>query len=168
MGRDKALLPIGGVPMAERVARACEAAGASAVALGGDLPGLPALGRPILSDEQAGVGPLGGIAAALAWSPSPWCLIVSCDLVAPDPAVLRALASAGTAAVLAVVPVVDGIPQVLTALWARDALPVVREALASGERAVRTVLASVPTLELADLPAGALVDADRPDDVPGA
>lgn len=168
MGRDKALLAVGGVPMAERVARACEAAGAAAVAFGGALPGLDALGRPVLADEQADTGPLAGIAVALAWSPSPWCLVVSCDLVAPDPAVLRTVAAARTAAgdVRAVVPVVDGIPQVLHALWSRTALPVVREALAAGERAPRAVLAALPTLELHDLPAAAVADADRPEDLP--
>jgi molybdopterin-guanine dinucleotide biosynthesis protein A len=172
MGRDKALLPVGGVPMAERVARACEAAGASAVALGGELPGLGALGRTVLADEQADTGPLAGIAVALAWSPSPWCLIVSCDLVAPDPAVLRSVADARTGPgladppVLAVVPVVDGVPQVLHALWAREALPAVRGALAAGERAVRAVLTSVPTRELRGLPGAALADADRPEDLP--
>lgn len=168
MGRDKALLPLGGVPMAERVARACEEAGASAVAFGGELPGLAALGRPVLADEHADTGPLAGIAVALDWSPAPWCLIVSCDLVAPDPSTLRAVAAARTRAgtVRAVVPVVDGVPQVLHALWSRDALPAVVEALAAGERAPRAVLAALPTLELHDLPAAALADADRPEDLP--
>jgi molybdopterin-guanine dinucleotide biosynthesis protein A len=166
MGRHKALLPLGGLPMAERVARACEAAGASAVALGGELPGLAGLGRPVLHDEQPDAGPLAGIAVALAWSPAPWCLIVCCDLVAPDPAVLRAVAAARTGSVRVVVPVVDGVPQVLHALWSRAALPAVREALAAGERAPRAVLAALPTQELHDLPAAALADADRPEDLP--
>jgi molybdopterin-guanine dinucleotide biosynthesis protein A len=168
MGRDKALLPVDGVPMAERVARACEAAGASPVVLGGALPGLEVLGRPVLVDEQADTGPLAGIAVALAWSPAPWCLVVSCDLVAPDPAVLRTVAAARAGAVRAVVPVLDGIPQVLHALWSRTALVAVREALAAGERAPRAVLAALPTLELHDLPAAALADADRPEDLPAS
>jgi molybdopterin-guanine dinucleotide biosynthesis protein A len=65
-----------------------------------------------------------------------------------------------------VVPVVDGVPQVLHALWSRAALPAVREALAAGERAPRSVLAALPTRELHDLPAAALADADRPEDLP--
>jgi molybdenum cofactor guanylyltransferase len=166
MGSDKATLVLDGVPLAERVARACEEAGAVAVAFGGARPGLAALGRPIVEDEPAGVGPVGGVAAGLSWCPASWCLVVACDLVAPDPAVFRSLAAARRPGAEVVVPVVDGVRQVLVALWRVDRRQPVDTAVAGGVRAVRDLLTGVVVEEVHGLPAAALADADRPAELP--
>ena len=72
MGRDKALVAVDGVAMAERVARALEAAGCADVRfVGGDAPALAALGRPVLPDAYPGAGPLGAVITRPARQRSP-------------------------------------------------------------------------------------------------
>jgi molybdopterin-guanine dinucleotide biosynthesis protein A len=170
MGRDKAVIELDGVPLVERVARACVVAGAVDVAVGGGAPGyldrLAGLGRTLLPDDPPGVGPVGGLAAALAWSPAPWCLVVACDLVAPDPGALAALAAARRPGVAAVVPVVGGVPQGLAALWRRETVAVVRAVAGGGRHAVRDVLAAVAWHPVEGLPDAAFADADVPADLP--
>ena len=64
MGRDKACLPVAGVPMATHVARAMLEAGAKEVfAVGGDAEILGVLGLRIIPDQVPHEGPLAGIIA---------------------------------------------------------------------------------------------------------
>jgi len=66
MGRDKALLPIDGVPMAVRVASALHAAGATTVrAIGGDEEGLVRAGLVVEPDRAPGGGPFPATIQAL-------------------------------------------------------------------------------------------------------
>lgn len=157
MGRDKATLEVDGVGMADRVAAALEAAGATAVArIGGAVGDVP--------DLHPGAGPLGGVLTALAWSEAPVVVVAPCDLLAPDPRSFAALVAALGAA-----------PSVLAAVAARDRpLPValrtaaagpLADAFAAGERAVHRALRTVP-LVVVDLAAAAVADADTPADLP--
>jgi molybdenum cofactor guanylyltransferase len=81
MGRSKAALRLGGLPMLLRTARlmesACGAAGATVI---GNLNGADSCGLTVIPDEWPGAGPLGAIATALRASEEPWNLIVACDL----------------------------------------------------------------------------------------
>src|SRR5689334_22185370 len=62
MGRDKALVPIDGVAMAVRVARALRTAGADDITcVGGDLAGLSAQALDAIPDEWPGEGPVAGL-----------------------------------------------------------------------------------------------------------
>jgi molybdopterin-guanine dinucleotide biosynthesis protein A len=84
MGRDKALLHIDGLPLAERVARVLEDAGCSPVVfVGGDAAALGAIGRRFVGDRWPGEGPAGGVLTALAALPDADAVVVAaCDL--PD------------------------------------------------------------------------------------
>ncbi len=79
MGRDKALLEIGGVALLVRTARLLEAL-VSGVTVIGPAERYAALGLRLAPDDDAGVGPLGGIATALRISGREWNLVVGCDL----------------------------------------------------------------------------------------
>lgn len=79
MGRDKALLEIGGVPLLVRTARLIEPL-VAAVTVIGSPERYASLGLQVIPDDAAGVGPLGGIATALHHSASEWNLILGCDL----------------------------------------------------------------------------------------
>ncbi|MES1257997.1 MAG: NTP transferase domain-containing protein, partial [Acidobacteriota bacterium] len=71
MGSDKALLRIGGRPLALRIADAvAEVCGP--VTLVGDPARYASLGLPVLADEFAGEGPLSGIEAALRGTRADW------------------------------------------------------------------------------------------------
>jgi molybdenum cofactor guanylyltransferase len=79
MGRDKALLELGGEALIVRTARLVESVvGGSAVI--GDAAAYRALGLRTIADDWPGAGPLGGIATALRASSVPWSLVVACDM----------------------------------------------------------------------------------------
>jgi molybdopterin-guanine dinucleotide biosynthesis protein A len=170
MGRDKALVEVDGQAMASRVVGALRAAGASeAFTVGGDLAALRRLGLDARPDRWPGAGPLGGIVTALHEATCPIAVVLACDLVGPDPTtvatVVRALADATAAAV--VFPVADGRPQYVHGAWRVEAArPALEQALQRGEHAVHRAVASLATVLVDDLPASALADADRPDDLP--
>jgi molybdenum cofactor guanylyltransferase len=173
MGRDKALLPLDGVPMAVRVATALRDAGATdVVAVGGDAGALAALGLRVVPDDEPGAGPLAAIVTALgAGGPDVPVLVVACDLVAPSPAAMRATVTAlvGDPAADVAVPDAGGRAQWAHAAWHPRVRPALAARLRAGERAVhRGVAASaLRVVSVAGLADAALADADTPADLPG-
>jgi molybdopterin-guanine dinucleotide biosynthesis protein A len=170
MGRDKATLPVDGVPLGRRVADVLLAAGASeVVGVGGDVEVLTdALGMEIL-DDLLGEGPLGGVALALEhFATADAVAVLGCDLVGADPAGVRALVAALDAAPAAVVavPVQGGVRQVMHSVWRPAAAGFVRHALDAGDRSVQSVLDRLQVVEVRDLDPAWLRDADLPDDLP--
>jgi len=79
MGRDKALLELGGEPMVVRAAHLAEPHVAS-VAVVAPVDRYAELGLHVLPDRWPGAGPLGGIATALSATRADWNLILGCDL----------------------------------------------------------------------------------------
>jgi molybdopterin-guanine dinucleotide biosynthesis protein A len=79
MGRDKALLGLGGEPMVVRAVRLAEPH-VTSVAVVAPADRYAEVGLPVLLDRWPGAGPLGGIATALSATRSDWNLIVGCDL----------------------------------------------------------------------------------------
>jgi len=79
MGRDKALLEIGGKTLVERAASLCEPLVAN-VKIVGDPQRYANFGFPALADRWPGAGPLGAIATALAAAQKEWCLVLACDM----------------------------------------------------------------------------------------
>jgi molybdopterin-guanine dinucleotide biosynthesis protein A len=164
MGRDKALLPVDGEPMALRVARALFAAGAArVVCVGGDATRLAALGLDAIPDEHPDEGPLGGFVTALRWSTNAITVITPCDLLTPQPASFATLvdALAGSDA-MAAVPIVDGRWRSMPAALRSVAANAIEAAFASGARAARDGIAALTSISV---DAGPLDDADSPDEV---
>lgn len=122
MGQDKALVPVGGVPMVERVAGALAAVAADVLVVGrqGPLAGL----RCLPDDLPGPRGPLAGLATALGVAAGRPVLLVAVDQPLVRPATLAQLASRAQPA-RAVVPVAGGARQVTCALypgtWEADA-----------------------------------------------
>jgi molybdopterin-guanine dinucleotide biosynthesis protein A len=79
MGRDKALLELGGVPLILRTARLVESVAGTSTVIG-NAEAYKSLGLRMIGDDWPGAGPLGGIATALRASDAPWSLVVACDL----------------------------------------------------------------------------------------
>lgn len=122
MGRDKALVEVGGVPMVERVAAALRAVAGEVIVVGRTQP---VAGLPALPDTVSGPrGPLAGLVAALAAAGGRPVVLVAVDqplVVAATLANLAALAES----VRAVVPMAGGARQVTCAVyppaWAGEA-----------------------------------------------
>lgn len=173
MGADKALLVVDGHPMASRVALALRGAGASRVlCVGGDLDALGSLGLEPIADRWPGQGPLGGILGALgalepAGRDDPDALVVApCDLLKPDPAVFAAvLAALRRSDADVAVPVVDGQRQPLNSAYRRSAYQQLQASFDRGERSVKRALQALNVVEVRDLGASCLADADRPSDL---
>ena len=79
LGRDKALIEVGGTPLVLRVAHVMRAA-VEDVALVGAPEKYGHLGLRVIPDPITGFGPLGGILAALEDSSRQWNLITACDM----------------------------------------------------------------------------------------
>lgn len=169
MGTDKALIEVGGRPLAARVVDALVRAGVTpVVCVGGDLDALREAGLDPIPDRHPGQGPLGGVLTALADAATAEAVVVlPADLLSPDPGAIGAVVDALLADPVAVlaVPVVEGRAQWLHAAWRRSALPLLRDRFEAGERSIHRAVEGLEIVRLSGLPAAALRDADTPADL---
>ena len=144
MGRDKALVEVGGRTLASIAIDALRDGGADEVfAVGGDAEALEALGLRVVPDGWPGEGPLGGIVTALEAANRDVVVVVACDLPQLTGEAVRAVVDALGDRDVAV-PVVGGRSQHLLAAWHREpALVALRPALDAGERAVWRAMTSL-------------------------
>jgi len=143
MGRDKAQLGLGGVPLLLRTARLVESV-AGAPAIIGNPDAYRAFGLRAIADDWPGAGPLGGIATALRAASTPWSLIVATDLPYLTREWLEYLTARGLASSAdAVVATSAHGPEPLCAMYHQRAEPVFRGLV---ERDMRKV-----TLALLDI-----------------
>jgi molybdenum cofactor guanylyltransferase len=149
MGRDKALLPWNGCPLAKWIALAVAQSAGTATLVGP--PELySGMGFPAITDLFPGEGPLGGILTALRHSNSEWNLIVACDMPAIDAALLaRLLDVARQSGADALLPVTaGGRSQPLCAVYRNICLAPFEAAFLEGTRKVTAALAAVRCLRL--------------------
>lgn len=135
MGRDKALLTIGGLPLIEHALKKLRALGFSPRIAGSRLD----LARfaPVVADNYPQQGPLGGMEAALAASDAEQNLFLPVDLPRLPVEFLRWMMDrAGQTCALATVPRLQGMPQPLCAVYSRAMLSHIRTALAEGDAKV--------------------------------
>lgn len=132
MGRDKALLELGGQPLAVRIAERLRPV-VGEVALISNLGRHGQLGLRVFADRVAGRGPLGGIVTALENTRCDWNLIVACDLPFLDTGFLRVLLERAVmdSEADAVVPKTADGWQPLCAAYHRRCLPILEIFLAS-------------------------------------
>ncbi len=172
MGHDKALLPIDGRPMAARVCRRplgrrSGGGGRHRRRRSGARPRSASTHR---LDDHPGDGPLPATITALLATAEVHVLVVSCDLVAPDPAAMAATvhALASHPGAVGAVPVDAGHRQWTHAAWRADAARPLAAAHAAGARSLRRAGADLLLFEVHDLDPAALADADEPSDLPGS
>jgi molybdopterin-guanine dinucleotide biosynthesis protein A len=143
MGRDKARLELGGVPLILRTARLVESV-AGAPAIVGNPDAYRVLGLRAIADDWPGAGPLGGIATALRAAATPWSLIVATDLPYLTREWLEYLVARGLASQAdAVVPMGGRGSEPLCAMYHRRAEPGIRNVLERGTRKVTDGLLAI-------------------------
>lgn len=166
MGRDKALVPVAGRPLALVAASALRGAGASRVVAIGGQPALEGHGLPVIGDLHPGEGPLGGVITALRSLDAAIVAVLTCDLPSVTPhevACLVASLDAEPRAAVAVAVQEGGRRQYLTAAYRVDAaLGPLGAAFTAGERAVRRAAADLATVEVDGLDPHRLADVDTP------
>ena len=140
MGRDKALLELGGGPLIVRTARLVESVVGPATVIG-DSAAFRALGLRTIADDWPGAGPLGGIATALraASRPGASSSRATCRIL-PKPWLEYVVARAVASQADAVVPMSATGAEPLCALYHQRAEPGIRGALALGNKKVKDAL----------------------------
>jgi molybdopterin-guanine dinucleotide biosynthesis protein A len=166
-GADKARFPVDGRPMIAHVYAAVAAvAGDVLVGLGGgDLAGTEVAAR-VVRDAYPGAGPLAGIHAGLVASPTPWLLVVACDMPFVTPAALGRLLAARAPGVQAVVAQDgQGRRHPLCACYHASVRPLVAARLDAGQLRLQALLDDLPGLVLVPLPDADLRNVNAPDDL---
>jgi molybdopterin-guanine dinucleotide biosynthesis protein A len=140
MGRDKALLPIGSVPMAAYIASVVKQI-ATSVFLVGRPEIYSSLGFPVLPDRYPGFGPVGAIATALSATTSQWNIVLACDLPGVTNDVLLTIYSEAVASgsVCAYAAGPDRREQPLCGVYHRSALSAFERAVREGEHRLTQV-----------------------------
>ena len=139
MGRDKALIEIGGKPLVRLVAeRVAECADPVLLASGAS-PRFGSLPYEEIIDAPPGAGPMSGIVAALEASPHDLVVAAAVDMPFVSGDIFRLLLDL-RANEDAVVPVTDDGRQPLHALYHRSALPHLADALERGRYRLRDAL----------------------------
>jgi len=145
MGREKALLEIGGEPLIVRTVRLVESVASGATVVG-ESAAIRALGLRPLADDWPGAGPLGAIATALRVAKAPWSLVVACDLPYLTKEWLEHLSAhavASEANADAVLAMNTRGAEPLSAVYHKRGEPAIRAALERGTRKVTDGLASL-------------------------
>jgi molybdenum cofactor guanylyltransferase len=163
-GTDKALVDVGGRPMAERVGAVLEAAGcAPVVFVGGDGDRLnAATGRDVVADTWPGDGPLGAVVDALRWFDrrgADGVVVAACDV--PDLTVdaVQAVVGEGRATVA-----VAGRVHPSLAYWPTGAMDEVEALFLSGVRALHEALDALDATHVT-VAAAAMHNVNRPSDL---
>jgi molybdopterin-guanine dinucleotide biosynthesis protein A len=168
MGRDKALVEVDGVAMADRVIAAVGGAGIeSVVVYGGDTDALADLSAPVVADAYPGEGPMGGVLGALQHFDgiATHVLVLACDLARIDAGTLRSLIDEATGdAHSSVWVAATERLEPMCALWAMSAVGQIEAAFAGGERTAHRVIGGLPhvAVTVAD---DALQNINTPDDI---
>lgn len=165
MGTDKALVTVGGRPMASRVADALRAGGCDPVwCQGGDPNRLAALGMPVRPDV-GGSGPVWAIASALATSPAPTLVVAACDLPHLTGAVVGALVAESRDQTAVAVAVAGG-RRHLVAAWPAEIRELLVDVAQRGIVAYGDLLAEVGAVAV-PVDDSVVHNVNRPEDVPG-
>lgn len=132
MGRDKALLPLNGVPFIARALDLLRGVGLSA-RICGSRPDLARFAE-VIPDNFPDCGPLAGIEAALALSDAELNLFLSVDLPGlPAPFLRWLVARAEATQAVATIPVVGDRAQPLCAVYSRRLLEGIRHSLSAAD-----------------------------------
>ena len=146
MGRPKAWLPLGGVPLLQLVAARVRPLACDIVVVAAAGQDLPPLDARVLRDEIPALGPLPALALGLAAIATPYAFALGCDAPFVRRAVLRLLAREGAGAEGAI-PLWDSRPQPLVALYHGRLAGVLTSMAAAGERRLQA-LATLPGMRL--------------------
>lgn len=160
MGTDKATIVVHGETLAARSARTLCAVCDPVIEVGAGVSGLRTV-----REEPSDRGPLAAFLAGTdALGTADAFVLLACDLPAIDEATVRFFVDYPAPG--SVVPLVAGVPQYACSRWSPAAVSAARTAFTEGERALHALLgADDAALVPADTRAGALADADTPDDL---
>lgn len=132
MGRDKALIELGGQTLLQRTAAILYQITDDVLVVGPKERAAHLPGVPVVQDVREGAGPLGGIVTALQVSLRPYCLVVACDMPLLNADFLRYLIGLAPRFDV-VVPRADGFTHQTHAVYSKSCLPYLQRHLVAGD-----------------------------------
>lgn len=148
MAADKALLPVGGIPMLQRIARTALQVSPTLLIVGREklsawpadlpatfLPDDPSLETASAAGESRSRGPLSGLITALQHTQGPM-LLLPCDAPLLGASLLQKLIAARRPDALATLATTPDGPEPLLAIYTPALLPTLRSMLADNRRAL--------------------------------
>jgi molybdopterin-guanine dinucleotide biosynthesis protein A len=141
MGRPKALIEVGGIPLWRRQVELLQRLGPTDLMISAGTDWAPGAGSwTVIRDRIGGLGPLGGIDAALASMATDLLLVLAVDMPSMSADYLgRLLRGAGSTGI---VPEDRGLYQGLAAVYPRSLGALVEEALGGEDRSLQRLLAA--------------------------
>jgi len=133
MGRDKALLPLGGMPLIEHVLRRVEGLGDEVLITTNRPEDYAFLGMRLVEDRRPGTGALHGLLTALEAARGARVLLVGCDMPFVNRSLLEHMLAISTDAEV-VIPRRGGKLQPLHAIYSKTCAEPVSQALEAGEK----------------------------------
>ncbi len=128
MGRNKALLPIKGEPMIQRVIETCQKLSNNIVVVSNDPNTYPFIKQKIISDRYPNKGPLAGLESAMYHSDDEWFILAPCDSPSLSHEVFKHLLTESSGSDI-VVPVFNGKEQPLHGLYHRTCYETIKSQL---------------------------------------
>lgn len=142
MGRDKALLTLGGVPLVRLLLERLRRHADPVVIIAASAESYGEFGVPVLGDLHPGCGPLGGIHTALRSLDARETFILPCDTPFVSDELIAYIAAFPTDAPARVARMDDRLHP-LCGVYSPACLPAIEEALAAGRLVLRELLAAV-------------------------
>lgn len=137
MGRNKALLDVQGQPLIARVLGVVQRVAADCFVIANEATPYAFLGLPVYPDRWPGCGAIGGVYTALEQAAHPYTLLVACDMPWLNLHLLQALAALADAAPAdppaAIVPLWQGRPEPLHAIYHHTCRPQLAQQIAAGD-----------------------------------
>lgn len=135
MGRDKALLEIGGVPLYSRTLHVMERIFVNVILVGDRQYRFAACKRPVYHDIYPGSA-LGGLFSGLLHAPTEYIFAAPCDIPFPNEALIRHLCASDAAHDVVVPHTAAGL-EPLFAVYRKTCLPLMKQLLEAGEFRIR-------------------------------
>ena len=153
-GGCKAQLRHGGETLLQRTARVLsELFGAVVVVTSDAALAQQVPQAEVILDEIEGIGPMGGLHAALRHIATEHAFVVACDMPKLQPQLIQAQARAAWGADV-VVPRHDGLLEPLHAVYGKSCLTALERQIASGDYRLRSIFDQVRTVYLDLVPSG--------------
>lgn len=138
MGKDKAFLVIGGVPMIERVLKALQSAVDRIIIVTNSPQAYTSYDATVVTDASSKRGPLTGIYTGLLHSADEYNVVVACDMPFLNPRLISYMTSVAGEYDL-VLPKIGKFVEPLHAVYRRRVLPIIEEHLDHDERRIRAL-----------------------------
>jgi molybdenum cofactor guanylyltransferase len=171
MGKPKALIELDGIPLWERQIKLLREIGPKELMISAGNDWNVGQGPwTVLRDRTPVLGPIEGIAVALASMSTDFLLVLAIDMPAMSAAYLLALV--GEAGPMGIVPVIDGCYQGLAAIYPRSVSAILEDARGSADRSlqhfIRRALSDDLLVErpVSEAERGLFRNVNRPEDLP--